>query len=347
MPDGSPGCEPAGVVILSAEDGAADTIRPRLEAAGADLGRVHIIDVVRDGDEERLPEIPGDLGLLEQLVSDTGAKLVVVDPIVAYLDGNTDAHKDQKVRRALAPLAKLTERHGATVIAIRHLTKGDDKRAMYRGGGSIAFIGAARVGLLAAPDPDDENGDRRVLAVVKSNLAEMPSAHEYTLGSNHELGCGVIDWLGASKHSADDLLRAPQSDEERSTLDEAKDFLLAELAEGPVLAADIKGKATRDGIKDATLRRAKSGLKIVSDRAGFGPGSEVYWSLPRIGAQASPEGTGEHLCKEPVTAGDSGGSAAHRCSHSDVSTYGDETVPDKLVEVKQEHVRDTTWEPNQ
>jgi len=254
MPDGSPGCEPAGVVILSAEDGAADTIRPRLEAAGADLGRVHIIDVVRDGDEERLPEIPGDLGLLEQLVSDTGAKLVVVDPIVAYLDGNTDAHKDQKVRRALAPLAKLTERHGATVIAIRHLTKGDDKRAMYRGGGSIAFIGAARVGLLAAPDPDDENGDRRVLAVVKSNLAEMPDSIAYTLGSDHELDCGVIEWQGTSPHSADDLLRSPQSDEERSALDEATDFLLAELADGATLATDIKAKAGRDSYQEKTTR---------------------------------------------------------------------------------------------
>jgi hypothetical protein len=347
MPDGSQGCEAADVAVLSAEDGAADTIRPRLEAAGADLERVHIIDAVRDGDETRLPEIPGDLVLLEQLVTDTGAKLVVVDPIVAYLPGSTDAHKDQSVRRALAPLARLAERTGATVVSVRHLNKAGGSRAMYRGGGSIAFIGAARVGLLAAADPDDETGDRRVLAVVKSNLAETPDSLAYTLRSDHELGCGVIEWQGASSHSADDLLRAPQSDEERSALDEAKDFLQAELDEGPVLAADIKAKAQKDGIKDITLRRAKSSLEIVSERAGFGPGSEVYWGLRRIGDQAPPEETGEHLCKEPSTARDIEGSDAHRCSHSGMSTYGDEAAPDRLLDVEPEHERDSTWEPGQ
>jgi hypothetical protein len=181
---------------------------------------------------------------------------------------------------------------------------------MYRGGGSIAFIGAARAGLLAAADPDDETGRRRVIAVVKSNLAETPDSLAYALGNNRELGCGVIEWQGASSHSADDLLRAPQSDEERSALDEAKDFLLAELGEGAVLAADVTKTARSHGISERTLARAKASLGVVSDKPSYQSG--WYWSLLEEGCQA-PEGQGDEkpvgtlpqAPQKPVKTGDS------------------------------------------
>ena len=189
----------------------------------------------------------------------------------------------------MAPLAGLAERTGTTVVSVRHLNKVGGSRAMYRGGGSIAFIGAARAGLLAAADPDDETGRRRVIAVVKSNLAETPDSLAYALGNNRELGCGVIEWQGASSHSADDLLRAPQSDEERSALDEAKDFLLAELGEGAVLAADVTKTARSHGISERTLARAKASLGVVSDKPSYQSG--WYWSLPQ--APQKPVDTGD------------------------------------------------------
>src|SRR5262249_22936941 len=150
---------------------AADTIRPRLEAAGADLDRIHIFHAVRREGHEVIPSLPENLPELERAIRDRHAELVVIDPLMAYLGGGVDAHRDQDVRRALAPLAKMVERTGAAGLAVRHLNKGGASggNPLYRGGGSIGIIGAARSGLLVARDPDDP--ERRVFAVTKSNLA--------------------------------------------------------------------------------------------------------------------------------------------------------------------------------
>ena len=103
--------EPANVLIVSCEDGADDTIVPRLMAAEANLERIRIVSVVLDAKgEERLPSIPADLTLLEKAIDEHDARLVIIDPLVAYLPDNVNTHKDQSVRRALAPLARLAER---------------------------------------------------------------------------------------------------------------------------------------------------------------------------------------------------------------------------------------------
>ena len=113
FPDGAE-CEPAGVVLLSAEDGLADTIRPRLDAAGADTSRILALATVPDENgHDRLLSIPEDLPLIEKGIRRVGARLVVVDPLMAFLSGDTNSHRDQDVRRALAPLAGLAERTGA------------------------------------------------------------------------------------------------------------------------------------------------------------------------------------------------------------------------------------------
>jgi len=204
FPDGARP-EVGDVILLSAEDDIADTIRPRLEAAGADLERCWVLpDVHPEGEPPRPPELPADLFLLEDLVKSKGAALVVVDPLMAFLAGQVDSHRDQDVRRVLASMAYMAARTGAAVLIVRHLRKGAGS-ALDKGSGSIGIIGAARAGMLVAPDPEDDG--RRILAMTKSNLAKMPDALAYRLVNDELCGAARVVWDGASRHTANDLVR--------------------------------------------------------------------------------------------------------------------------------------------
>ena len=150
LPYGERG-EPAGAVLLSAEDGLADTIRPRLDAAGADTERIVALSTVATGTKaERLISLTQDLNAIEGAIERVGAVLVVVDPLMAFRPEGTDSYKDQAVRRALAPLAVLAESTRAPVLIVRHPTKAAGGNTLYRGGGSIGIIGAAPAGLVVA-----------------------------------------------------------------------------------------------------------------------------------------------------------------------------------------------------
>ena len=130
---------------------------------------------VPDGDgHDRFLSIPEDIPLIEKGIERVGARLVVLDPLMAFLSGDTNSHRDQDIRRALAPLAGLAERTGACVLVVRHLNKAPGNNPLYRGGGSIGIIGAARMAFVVGKDPQDEN--RRVLASTKNNLASRPRA---------------------------------------------------------------------------------------------------------------------------------------------------------------------------
>ena len=139
------------------------------------------------------------------------AELVVIDPLSAFLNGRVDSHRDQDVRGALAPLAKIADRTGATILVVRHLSKSGGGNPLYRGGGSIGIIGAARAAMLVAPDPEDDG--RRILACTKNNLGPMPLALAYRVVSDEERGCARIEWDGTTSHSAADLLAIPSSRE--------------------------------------------------------------------------------------------------------------------------------------
>lgn len=281
MPDGTPGPAAAGVVILSAEDGLADTIRPRLEAAGADLAKVVALTAIVD-DGERMPSLPLDLDEIEATVIDHDAALVIIDPLMAYLGADVNSHRDQDIRRTLAPLSALAERTGAAVLVVRHLNKGSGP-ALYRGGGSIGIIGAARAALLVAPDPEDET--RRILAVSKSNLGALPPALAYRVEGDVATGAARIVWEGATAHTAAELLATRVDDDERGARGEAHDFLRELLADGPVAATEVRRLSLEAGISNRTLERAKRDLGVLSDRDGFGPGSHVSWKFT---ARTSP-----------------------------------------------------------
>lgn len=281
MPDGSASDlhDPAGVVILSAEDDLGDTIRPRLEAAGADLSRVVALTAVRDEDDTRLPTL-ADLEQIRQAIVEVDARLLIIDPLMAYLPDKVDSHRDQDIRRSLAPLAVLAAETGIAALVIRHLNKTEGKNALYRGGGSIGIIGAARSGLLVAKDPEDPDGERRILVSTKSNLAKLPPALAYRVVAPN--GVPFIAWQGTTHHTAASLLAQQAEGEDRSALEEAMTFLRESLTDGPRPSREVQREAEQAGVNAITLRRARTALGIKPAKTGR-PGDEKQqwqWSLP-------------------------------------------------------------------
>lgn len=288
MPDGArPECDgPAAVLVLSAEDGLGDTIRPRLEAAGADLARVVALPLVGEGDAARLPGIPDDLGALEVEVIACGARLVIIDPLMAYLGKDVNSYRDQDVRRALAPLAALAERTGAAVFLVRHFTKNDKASAVQRGGGSIGIIGAARSALLVAPDPQE--GGRVVLAGVKANLARLAPSLAFAIRPADN-GSTWVEWFGEVGYSAEALIATRPADADGgAALADAREFLLEELADGPRAVTELLAAARRAGHAEKTLQRARkalgAGARKVSMRGGW------EWFLPPEGGPPAEDG---------------------------------------------------------
>jgi hypothetical protein len=279
--------DPAGVVLLSAEDGLDDTIRPRLDAAGADVERVLALDRIPDRNHDRLPVLPADVGYIRMAIRRVGAKLVVIDPLTAFLGSDTNAHKDQDCRRALHPLAVVAQETGAAVVVVRHLNKAAGGSPLYRGGGSIGIIGAARSGLLVARDPD--NPDRRVLASTKSNLARLPASIAFDLSTAGN-GALRIGWIGPSPHTAESLLAAPRDDEDRDAVAEALDVLRTILDGGSRPANDVKREARKAGVSERTLARAKTLLGVRAIRLGYGCAGQWHWSLPCWEDAAAPKG---------------------------------------------------------
>ena len=232
-----------------------------------------------EGDERQIA-IPDDLAVIEAAVERVGAVLVVVDPLMAFLSGEANSHRDQDVRRALAPLARLAERTGAAVVVVRHLNKTAGGNALYRGGGSIGIVGAARSGLLIAKHPEDDG--RQVLASVKSNLAAPAPSLVFGL-EPAENGAVRVSWKGESTLDASALLSAPTDPEERSVLQEAKDLLRDVLSEGLVPASEVKQEARSADISERTLKTAKRELGVVTRRegeAGKRGGGRWVWELP-------------------------------------------------------------------
>ena len=182
------------VLMLSAEDDAADTIVPRLIAADADLDAVEIVDAVRDKNGQRSLNLAADIAELEKAIIKFGdVVLITIDPISAYL-GKTDSHKNSEVRGVLEPLQKMAERTGVAVVSVTHFSKqggGNGRpKALHRFMGSIAFTAAARMAFAVIEDQDDAN--RRLLLHVKNNLAAPPQGLAFTVVQK------IVDVTGGS-----------------------------------------------------------------------------------------------------------------------------------------------------
>ncbi|MEK7317243.1 MAG: AAA family ATPase [Candidatus Eisenbacteria bacterium] len=305
MPDDSGGGEARTVAILSAEDDPGAVIRPRLEAAGADLSRVVILSMQTDT-ETREPVISdADVAAWETVMLEERAALLVVDPLVAYLPDATDTNSDHSVRRALVRLKGLAEHTGSSVVAVRHWKKAPTDKALHRGGGSVAFIAAARAGLVVGNDPNDESERTRVLAVSKMNLAPIAPSLSFRLEVESPHDVPHVEWVGVSGHTANALTSAPVPGEDRSALDRAKGFLKNLLADGPVRSVDVDASAKEARISKATLRRAGDVLGVVSSRVGsLGSDGHWTWSLRRSTAANGEEPEGDrHLTQDSAMKG--------------------------------------------
>ena len=281
-PDGAP-CPRGSVLIASAEDAPADTIRPRLDAHGADVSRIHVLDGVRTDDGERLLTLRDVDAIAEALRALGDCRLLVIDPIGAYIGGRTDAHRDNEVRAVLAPIARLAEEYGVAVLVVAHRRKTAAAYADEAALGSVAFVGAARAVWHLARDPDDVA--RRLLLPGKCNLASTPSGLAFRV-------CGEpprIVWdAEAVEMTADDVLAAEQATRRggrpAEQHDAAAEWLRQALADGPRPAADIMaGWTDGHGGSKRTLDRAKRSVGVVAYQPRV-PGP-WWWRL----ADAAPQ----------------------------------------------------------
>lgn len=190
MPDGTP-CEASGgVVVVMPEDGLGDTIQPRFARAGADLSQVVDLSTVLDnGNDEatRRPfTIPDDLDYLEAAIRRVDAKFVYIDPIMAVVGGSANTYKDNEVRSFLMPLKMLVEKCCVSCVVVRHMTKSRGENPLMAGGGSIAFVGLARTGLMVVRNPNDE--EQTIFSHIKSNIGPLSKGIEYSVCNDEEQG---------------------------------------------------------------------------------------------------------------------------------------------------------------
>ncbi len=206
MPDGSIGDlgGPVNALILASEDDASDTLRPRLESAGADLNRIYLWETVVSDQVTRMPAFPEDLGMLASVVNETGARLVIVDPLSAYLSARVDSWKDADIRRALTPLAVLAADLDVAIVLLRHWNKTPGTGLLYRGLGSIGLAAAARSVLAIVQHPTEDGV--RVLVSIKGNLGPRPPALAFEI---EQVGTApVIRWKGPVELASEDLTGA-------------------------------------------------------------------------------------------------------------------------------------------
>jgi hypothetical protein len=292
LPDGTE-CAAANVLLCSGEDSIDSTIVNRLKLAGADLNRIKFVGGVQNKDGKKsFFSIPDHLELLRDRIIETNAKFVVIDPFMAYLGKGINANSDHDVRQALMPLAEIAAETGAAILVVRHLNKQGGRPAIYRGGGSIGILGAARTALIVGVNPFDET--TRILAVSKSNIGLIPPAWRFkVVGKSYMEGdkkieAAAIEWLGTTNISADQLVS--ETVEKASAINEAMEFLAEALKDGPRNASEVLKLAEEQGIAKTTVDRAskKLGVKKVQIHEG-GKISGWIWSLP----PQNPDPTGD------------------------------------------------------
>jgi putative DNA primase/helicase len=277
------------VVLLTAEDDISDTVAPRLEAAGADRGRVEIIHMVRDKDKDRMFSLVSDLELLRQKIIEIGnVILVLIDPISAYLGvGKIDSFRTTDVRAVLGPVVALATEMAVAVIGIMHFNKKVDvTNALLRISDSLAFGAIARHVYAVI---DDEENERKLFVKGKNNLApKQAEALAFNFGAR-EVGrdrktgenimAPYVIWYPQHVDvTATEAMHAANESKSPAARDGAKNFLANMLRSGPVPIKELEEAAKANFISRATLRRAKDELKIIAEKTGLKEG--WTWKLP-------------------------------------------------------------------
>lgn len=272
-------CVRGSVLLVSGEDDVADTIRPRLEAAGADITKVEVVGLVRKGNRRCGFSLEADT---DQLIAKAGnmeeCRLIVIDPISAYL-GGTDSHNNADVRGLLAKLQGAAARIGAAVLMVTHLNKGGERsNALYRATGSLAFVAAARAAFVVCKDRDDPR--RRLFLPLKNNLAEDRTGIAYRIvrGVN---GAPCLSFEAEPVTITAEAALSGQSAGPKPR-EEAKEWLRERLARGPVYSKAIMEEAAAEGLAEKTIRRAKDQLGIVALKSKGDMSGGWLWQLPKV-----------------------------------------------------------------
>jgi hypothetical protein len=273
MPDGTPNPfdgQPQATVILSAEDDPADTILPRFLAAAGNRRSLRLLKGVRAPDGERFPNL-ADVAAIQRALVHTEASLLIVDPLAAYVPAQSDAWRDDAIRRLLVPIVDLLAGLDIGLITIRHLTKDNRRPAIYRGQASIGIAGAARAVFVFGKDPGDMSGARRCMATVRFNIAKEPPTMAYRIVSEQGEKAHIRWEKGTVPLTADELLSPPAAAENTqrvSSVDEARAFLKELLADGPMSSRGVWREARDQGIGRYALENAKRELRVEARHDG-------------------------------------------------------------------------------
>ena len=254
--------EPVNVIYQSAEDGLADTVKPRLELAGADCERILVID-----EKEKSLSMVDER--LEKAIVQTKARMLILDPIQAYLGGGMDMNRANEARDMTKKLGALAEKYQCAIVLIGHMNKAAGNKAAYRGMGSIDFFAVARSVLLVGRVEGEPN--IRAVVQIKNNLAAFGHPKAFALSEDG------FQWLGDYKITADEVLGgiAPKANK----MEQAK-HMLRELAltSNAVLSNEVFDMADEQGISKRTLENAKRELGIRARKIN----NSWYWELDKV-----------------------------------------------------------------
>lgn len=318
-PDGTR-CEQVGNVIMwSSEDDAADTLVPRLIAAGANLNRVHIVSDRVNAKGEMEPFDPAtDIDTLRNAAALIGGvSLLILDPIVSLVKG--DMHKANDVRRSLQVLVDFAEEMDCAVIGISHFSKGGaGTPASDRVIGSQAFGALARTVLVAGKQ---DNSDSRVLARAKSNISDDQGGCSYSIelctietDEGHMIETTKVVWGDFIEGSASEILATIERREESESDDDPVSALKAVLQAGRMSGKEANKVMAASGYTTKQTRTAREKLNVITTREGFGKDLKSYWELPRpslLDSVTAILDSNAHICP-PFTMGTSGESG-HEC----------------------------------
>jgi len=269
--------EPGDVLLLSAEDDAADTIRPRLTAAGADLARVHVVTAAQEIDEDGtarerfLTLTEHSPALIEAMRRLDRPRLLVIDPVSAFMSG-VDSHNNAEVRAALAVLARAAAELRVAVLVIGHLNKGaTGGKTLYRAAGSLAFVAAARAAYVVERDPDDATF--RLLLPMKVNLAKDQTGFRFSIGEADN-AAPYVRWADEPvSEAADDVLArvvAPRQAASDARQREVTDWLREALRDRqPHEAIGLWRQATERGFGERHVKAACRELGVEKRQMGF------------------------------------------------------------------------------
>lgn len=281
------GGQPAHVIVVSYEDTIEEILRPRAEAAGADLTLMHEIVVPPQLGGAVL--LPRDVERLDAQIAETGARLIIVDPVLAALDVNLDAHKDQHVRVVLAQLAELAERHNCANALVLHLNKSLSADPYLRISSSSGFYNAARSVVVVVPDPEGPD-DQRLVAQVKANWSRLSQVERHVLeeilldtrdpDTGDRIATSRMRFVEIAAGVDRDALLGSARRDAGERVSDAAQWLEGMLADGDWHdSAGLKKLAAAQDISERTLKRA-AGKELGVDHERRGFPSVTYWRLP-------------------------------------------------------------------